>query len=121
MQPKFDSNIELVRLKIRALALHRHPEFTLHSLVPHGSVGIGGAPRALRIFFCTSHVPFHYHNAGLKMRLLPKPVNIRHVGTRAPGPKCLPRVPKDEKCELYEHYRAVCINKNRWLDVLIEC
>lgn len=53
----------------------------------------------------------------LRDKLVPEFVNVRHVGTRAPEPKCLPRVPKDEKCELYEHYCARCVNKNRWLSV----
>jgi hypothetical protein len=34
--------------------------------------------------------------------VITKLVKFRHVGTRASGPKCLTRVPKDEKCELYE-------------------
>lgn len=57
----------------------------------------------------------------LQEMILPEPVNFRHVDTRAPGPKCPPRVPKDGKCELREHYCAQCNNKNRWLDVLIDC
>ena len=40
----------------------------------------------------------------LQEKILPEPVNFRHVGTRAPGPKCLARVPKDEQGELHEHY-----------------